>query len=251
MALTVLLRLPETREECPGAYKFWRCNYESLVQIFLKLFDSADLNIRALTFDASVKLVRLLHLGKFEDKFDKLLQTMIRFLPDCHRDAQTHIVEPRMMDLVELAKGYTDNLLKRLNFVLSCLFQIVEIVDDDTTFFKCQAIEIIKILHDRDFRNVSKYLVDLSNESKRRMLNKCVRLICRIADAPTCYDLDAEHTRNLGGSKTRRVLTHSARLPFKTNIITSLCKRHHTKVFRFTRLAGTSCRSYCLYYDRK
>ncbi|KAI9089140.1 hypothetical protein K1719_029419 [Acacia pycnantha] len=202
MALRVLSTLPETRKECLGAYKFWWHNYESLIPRFLELFDSADLNIRALTFDASVKLVRLLHQWKFDDEFDKLIQTMIRFLRDSHRDAQTHIVEQRMMDLVELAKGCTDHFLKRLNVVLGCLFQIVQTVDDNT-FIKCQcqAIEIIKILDDRDFCNVSKCLVDLSNESKRRMLENCVRLMCRIADVPACYDLDAEHTGTSGDHK--------------------------------------------------
>ncbi|KAK4278152.1 hypothetical protein QN277_016040 [Acacia crassicarpa] len=199
-ALRVLSTLPETRKECLGAYKFWWHNYKSLIPRFLELFDSADLNIRALTFDASVKLVRLLHQWKCDDEFDKLLQIMIRFLRDSHRDAQTHIVEQRMMDLVELAKGCTDHFLKRHNVVLGCLFQIVETVDDNTSI-KCQAIEIIRILDERDFSNFSKYHLDLSIDSKRSILENCVRLMCRIADVPACYDLDAEHTGISGDHK--------------------------------------------------
>ncbi|KAI9095378.1 hypothetical protein K1719_026412 [Acacia pycnantha] len=221
MALRVLARLPETRQECLGAYKFWWHNYKSLVPRFLKLFDSANLNIRALTFDASVKLVRLLQQWKFDDESEKLLQTMIRFLRDSHRDGQTHILEQRMTDLVELAKGCIEHLLKILDVVLGCFFQIVETADDNT-FITCQAIEIIKMIDDRDSCSVLKYVEDLSNESKRRMLENCVRLLCRIADVPACYDLDAEHTgisedHKLGMFLLFRLVFHSQQdmlLPF-------------------------------------
>ncbi|KAI9089381.1 hypothetical protein K1719_029660 [Acacia pycnantha] len=247
-ALRVLSRLPETRKECLGAYKFWWHNYESFVPIFLKLFDSADLNIGALTLDASVKLVRLLHQWKFDDEFDKLLQIMIRFLRDCHRDAQTHIVEQRMMDLVELAKGCTDHFLKRLNVVLGCLFQIVETVDDNTSI-KCQAIEIIKILEERDLSNFSKYHLDLSNESKRSILENCVRFMCRIADVPACYDLDAEHTGISGDHKLGvfllvRLCLHSQQdilLPFVREMIPQYLnsedwQKRHAGVTAFTAI---------------
>ncbi|KAK4278153.1 hypothetical protein QN277_016041 [Acacia crassicarpa] len=204
-ALRVLSTLPETRKECLGAYKFWWHNYKSLIPRFLELFDSANLNIRALTFDASVKLVRLLHQWKCDDEFDKLLQIMIRFLRDSHRDAQTHIVEQRMMDLVELAKGCTDHFFKRYNVVLGCLFQIVETVDDNTSIM-CQAIEIIRILDERDFSNFSKYYLDLSIDSESSILENCVRLMCRIADVPACHDLDAEHTGISGDHKLGMLL---------------------------------------------
>ncbi|KAK4262423.1 hypothetical protein QN277_027984 [Acacia crassicarpa] len=244
-ALRVLSRLPETRKECLGAYKFWWHNYESLVPIFLKLFDSADLNIRALTVDASVKLVRLLHQWKFDDEFDKLLQIMIRFLRDFHRDAQTHIVEQRMMDL---AKGCTDHFLKRLNVVLGCFFQLVETIDDNT-FIKCQSIEIIKILDDRNLSNFSKYHLDLSTESKRSILENCVRLMCRIADVPACYDLGTKHAEISGDYKLGMFLLvglclHSQQdilLPFAREMIPQYLnsedwQKRHAGVTAFTAI---------------
>ncbi|XP_028764275.1 uncharacterized protein LOC114722408 [Neltuma alba] len=197
MALRVLITLPE--EECFGAYRFWKVNYKSLYFRFFELLDSPSLIIQALTFDASVKLIRLLRLWRFYNEIDDLLQKVILLLRACHMDGQIDIVEPRIMDLAELARYYTGHILKRLDVVLDCMFQIA-VTTDDNTFLKCKAIEIIKMLDEHALVHVSKFLQDLSEQAKSSIIENCVRLMFCIADVPAWYDMESSSTEQVGVS---------------------------------------------------
>ncbi|XP_054823998.1 importin subunit beta-3-like [Prosopis cineraria] len=200
MALRVLSTLPESREECLGAYKFWWANHKSLNVRFGELFDSPNLNIQALTFDSSIKLVRLLHRWRFYSEIDVLLPKMISFLRAIHGDGQTRIVEPRIMDLVELASYYTDPFLTQLDVVLDCMFRIA-VTADDNTFLTLQAIKIIKMVDDQAVDRVSEFLVKLSEEAKRSIFKNCVRLLVCIADVPAWYDVDMTSSEYMGISE--------------------------------------------------
>ncbi|XP_028764277.1 ran-binding protein 6-like [Neltuma alba] len=178
---------------------------------------------RALTFDASVKLVRLLHRWKFYDGIDHLLATMIRFLQAFHKDGQIDIVEPRMMDLAELARYYTDYFLKRLDVVLDCMFQVAATADDNA-FLKCQAIQIIKIIDEKDMVQASQFLHKLSNEAKRSIIENCVRLMFCIADVPAWYDIDtpsSEYTGISGSYQLGKFLLFRVSLDAQEDVLVS------------------------------
>ncbi|XP_054796071.1 uncharacterized protein LOC129301537 isoform X3 [Prosopis cineraria] len=204
MALRVLSTLPESREECLGAYIFWWANHKSLNVRFGELFDSPNLNIQALTFDASVKLVRLLHRWRFYSEIDVLLPKMISFLRAFHLDGRTHIVEPRIMDLVELARYHTDRFLMQLDVVLDCMFRIA-VTADGNIFLTFQAIKIIKMLDEQALRRVSEFLVELSVEARCSIFQNCVRLLLCIADVPAWYDVESTSSGYMGISEKYRL----------------------------------------------
>ncbi|KAI9089360.1 hypothetical protein K1719_029639 [Acacia pycnantha] len=204
MALRVILCLPE--KECllclPRADKFWSDNYESILADFFRinflrfwdLFDSPNFNIQALTFDASVKLTCLLP----RMRLDRVLLKMVVWLQLAfRRGGQIDIVEPRIMDLVHVARNYRHDFEKSLNSrLMSCMFEIAETADDN--FHKCQAIVIIKILLERSPMDVRRFVKKLSEECKCRILDNCVRLMFRIEDVPSWYDMETESGEHMG-----------------------------------------------------
>ncbi|KAI9089252.1 hypothetical protein K1719_029531 [Acacia pycnantha] len=213
-ALRVILCLPE--KECllclPRAHKFWSDNYESIYTRFfrkncfavLNLFDSPNLNIQAFTFDGSVKFICLLpHL-----RFDLLLSKMVGWLQQAfRRGGQIHIVKPRIMDLVQVARNYTHDFVKSLRSeLMTCMFEIAETADDN--FLTCPAIEIILMLQRRSSLDFTHFVRELSKESKRRILENCVRLMFHIADVPSWYDIDKKSNEHLGISGNFRLGEH-------------------------------------------
>ncbi|KAI9089282.1 hypothetical protein K1719_029561 [Acacia pycnantha] len=187
-ALRVLPCLPEKQ-----ACEFFKDNYRSLYVRFLDLFDSPNVNIQALTFDASSKLISLKTRLSLDGDIERLLLKMFVWVQLAFRNgSQIDILETRITDLVVFAR-HVD---KSLHSVLTSMFDIVESADDN--FITCRAIEIIKKLQQQKLYGVKLFVRELSKESKRRILEKCVRLMFRVEDVPSWYDMDAGSREDMG-----------------------------------------------------
>lgn len=205
MALRVLLSFPDTTKESHGAYIFWRVNHSSLIFRFLDLFESLNLDISALTYDVSVKVIPLLHSWMFNDEVDTLLQKMIVWLLKVLEDKADcmymDIVETRMMDLSTLARFCTNYFVKRIDLVLTSMFRIVATAHDKTsTILMSNAIRIIQKLDIEAKQDTSTFYRKLADNSKIRIVENCVRLMCDIEDVPTWYDMKRKFDESIGVS---------------------------------------------------
>ncbi|KAI9089159.1 hypothetical protein K1719_029438 [Acacia pycnantha] len=191
-ALRVLPCLPEKQ-----ACEFFKDNYRSLYVRFLYLFDSPNVNIQALTFDASSKLISLKTLLRLDGDIELLLLKMFVWVQLAFRNgSQIDILETRIADLVVFAMHNAHHVDKSLHSVLTCMFEIVENADDN--FITCRAIEIIMKLQQQKLNGVTLFVRELSKESKRRILEKCVRLMFRVEDVASWYDMDAGSREDMG-----------------------------------------------------
>ncbi|KAI9089241.1 hypothetical protein K1719_029520 [Acacia pycnantha] len=191
-ALRVLPCLPEN-QSC----EFFKDNYSSLYVRFLDLFDSPNVNIQALTFDASSKLISLKTLFSLDGDSEYLLLKMSVWLLIAFLGGEIDLLEPRMTDLVAFVRDNAHlHVDESLHSVLTCMFEIVESADDN--FITCKAIEIINILQKQNLNGVKQFVRELSKESKHRILEKCTRLMFRVEDVPSWYDIDAESSEHMG-----------------------------------------------------
>lgn len=201
-ALTILVSFPETRIMSHGAYRFWRDNYDWLFLRFLELFGSDNRDIQVLTFDACVKLIPLLDHWRCYREIGILVIKMITWVQQAFENKVGHIyiLETRMMDLVELAKSLTHHFLRQIDPVLTCMLRIVESLDDTaSTFLKCLAIRVIRILDELDaYKASSSTYRKLSNYRKHRIIEGCLQLMFVVEDLPDWYHMDGNSSEYFG-----------------------------------------------------